>query len=114
MSITAEQMRAARALIRMEQSELAKLSGLSLPTIKRLETQNGTLQSRDHTIAAIVTALQDAGIAFLAPDKHGGLGIRLTTQPADPFRKFAAQVANAAPDSDVAALIEEAKGLLRD
>lgn len=74
--LTSEQIRAARALIRMEQKELAEASGVSLPSIKRLETQPGQLAAQDRTIAAIRTALENAGVMFI--DQNGnGAGVRL-------------------------------------
>ena len=74
--LTSEQIRAARALLRMEQKELAKLSGVSLPSIKRLETQPGRLAAQERTIAAIRTALETAGVLFI--DQNGnGAGVRL-------------------------------------
>lgn len=53
--ITSEQIRAARALLRLEQKNLAELSGVSLPTIKRLETQKGVLSSQLRTSDALAS-----------------------------------------------------------
>lgn len=78
--ITAEQMRAARALIRMEQATLAEISGVSLPTIKRLETTTGVLRAQEATLESIVGALQRCGVVFIGDKEHsppGGAGIRL-------------------------------------
>lgn len=66
--ITGEQIRAARALLRIEQKELSKLSGVSLPTVQRLELQRGTLRGSYRTIEAIRGALERLGIVFT---KHG-------------------------------------------
>nr|WP_245196752.1 transcriptional regulator [Labrys sp. LIt4] len=74
--LISEQVRAARALIRWEQADLANASGVSLPSIKRLETQPGPLAAQPRTIAAIRSALESAGVIFV--DENGeGPGVRL-------------------------------------
>jgi transcriptional regulator with XRE-family HTH domain len=74
--LTSEQVRAARALLRWEQRDLADASNISLPSIKRLETQPGTLSAQPRTVVAIRTALESAGIIFI--DENGeGPGVRL-------------------------------------
>jgi transcriptional regulator with XRE-family HTH domain len=70
-AITSEHVRAARALLRWEQKELAKKSGISLPSIKRLETQPGTLAAYPDTVATIRKALEDQGIEFFNGDAPG-------------------------------------------
>lgn len=79
--LTSEQVRAARALIRWEQRDLADASTVSLPSIKRLETQHGPLAAQERTVAAIRTALEAAGVEFIA-ENGGGPGVRLRKQPA--------------------------------
>lgn len=74
--ITSEQVRAARALLRLEQRELAEMSGVSLPSIKRLELQPGALAAQKRTIEAIRIALEAAGVEFI-PENGGGAGVRL-------------------------------------
>ena len=76
LSLTSEQVRAARMLLRWEQKDLAEASGVSLPSIKRLETQPGELGAYDRTIQAIVRALEKAGVEFI-PENGGGAGVRL-------------------------------------
>lgn len=76
MSLSSEQVRAARALIRWEQKDLADASGVSLPTIKRLETKPGALSGNATTIAALRAALERAGVEFIA-ENGGGAGVRL-------------------------------------
>jgi transcriptional regulator with XRE-family HTH domain len=75
--LTAEQLRAARAMLRMDQSALATASGVSVETIKRLEGMEGHLsETRVATINAISSALEKAGCVFL--DENGeGPGVRL-------------------------------------
>ena len=74
--ITAEQMRAARAMLRMDQARLAERSGISLPTIKRLEGGAGPLAGRATTVWRIEQAFEAAGIEFIDPN-GGGPGVRL-------------------------------------
>jgi transcriptional regulator with XRE-family HTH domain len=74
--LTSEQVRAARALLRIEQKDLASASGVSLPSIKRLEAQPGPLAAQARTVAAIRAALESAGVEFI-PENGGGAGVRL-------------------------------------
>lgn len=67
------QIRAARALLNISQTELARLSGLSLPTIKRLELGAAV---RGNNLDAIRAALEKRGIEFIA-ENGGGAGVRL-------------------------------------
>ncbi len=69
--MTSEHVRAARMLLRWEQKELARKSGVSLPTIKRLESQPGVLSAYPDTIAAIRRTFEDEGIEFLDGDAPG-------------------------------------------
>lgn len=79
--ITSEQIRAARALLRWEQKDLATASAVSLPSIKRLETIPGALAAQGRTIDALRVALEAAGVIFV--DENGeGPGVRLKKQPA--------------------------------
>jgi DNA-binding XRE family transcriptional regulator len=73
--LTSELVRAARALLRWEQRDLAKASGVSLPTIKRLESQRGALRAHGVTATAIRRAVEAAGIEFM---NGGRPGVRLT------------------------------------
>lgn len=77
---SSEQIRAARALLRWEQKDLAAASGVSLPSLKRLETQPGELAAHARTIEAIERAFNDAGVVFLGDGEitDGGAGVRLT------------------------------------
>jgi transcriptional regulator with XRE-family HTH domain len=77
--ITAEQLRAARAMLRMEQAELANRAAVSVETIKRLEGSDGKLKAKSDTLASIRTALEYAGVAFF--DDHKRPGVRLATDP---------------------------------
>jgi transcriptional regulator with XRE-family HTH domain len=76
LSITSEQIRAARALLRWEQRDLAAASGVSLPSVKRLEIQPGVLAAQERTIKELRRAIEKAGIEFIA-ENGGGAGVRL-------------------------------------
>jgi transcriptional regulator with XRE-family HTH domain len=71
-----EQLRAARAILRLEQKALSDMSKVSLATIKRLEANPGVLTANRPTIAALQLALELAGIEFIN-ENGGGPGIRL-------------------------------------
>jgi transcriptional regulator with XRE-family HTH domain len=58
--ITAAQMRAARALLRIDQRGLAELSGLSLPTIQRMEASEGVVRGNVDSLMKLVGALETA------------------------------------------------------
>jgi transcriptional regulator with XRE-family HTH domain len=79
--ITADQLRAARALLGLDQRHLSELSGLSVPTIQRMEASNGVVRGNVESLTKLITALETAGITFIAenaPSLQGGRGIRLT------------------------------------
>ena len=76
-SLTGEQLRAARALLRMEQSTLAAAAGVSVETIKRLEAMEGPVRAtRVDTLDAVIAALERAGVEFIHAD-NSGPGVRL-------------------------------------
>ncbi len=78
--LTAAQMRAARALVGMEQKTLAELSGVSLPTIQRMEASNGVVRGVIETLMKVMGALEAAGVEFInegAISSSGGRGVRL-------------------------------------
>lgn len=74
LTLTGEQIRAARALSRIEQTELARRCGLSLETIKRLERIRGPVDANSRTLNAIAEAFESLGIHFDACD-GGGVGV---------------------------------------
>jgi len=69
------QLRAARALTGLSQTEVAEAAGVSVPTLKRAEA-GGPIKVADETIAAIAKALEKAGVQFI-PENGGGAGVRL-------------------------------------
>ncbi len=74
--ITIPQLKAARALLGWSQSDLAERSGVSEPTIARLESFDGHLGGRAETGAKIRSALEKGGIEFI-DENGGGPGVRL-------------------------------------
>jgi transcriptional regulator with XRE-family HTH domain len=78
--ITAEQLRAARALIGIDQRELAQRSGLSVPTIQRMEASRGVVRGNVDSLMKLVDALAANGIELIgegAVSSSGGRGVRL-------------------------------------
>jgi transcriptional regulator with XRE-family HTH domain len=76
---TIRQIKAARALLGWSQSDLARHSGISEPTIARLESVEGQLGGREETVRKIRAALETSGIQFI-DGNGGGLGVRLRKQ----------------------------------
>ena len=80
--ITTEQLRAARAVIGIDQRELAALSGLSLPTIQRMEASDGVIRGTVDSLMKLIGALDAVGIELIAEgafSQDGGCGVRLKT-----------------------------------
>ena len=78
--ITGPQIRAARALLGIDQKHLAKLSGLSTPTIQRMEACEGSVRSVVDSLEKVMTALAKAGVELIvegAPSQGTGRGVRL-------------------------------------
>lgn len=78
--ITAAQIRAARALLGMDQRSLAEAAGLSLPTIQRMEASDGQVRGNVDSVVKLVEALERAGVELLADgaaSTDGGRGVRL-------------------------------------
>ena len=74
--LTADQLRAARAMLNWGQEQLAQESGISRPTIKRMEGPMGPARSSVATLEAVRDALEAAGIEFLVEDDVSGPGVR--------------------------------------
>ncbi|HXY58502.1 MAG TPA: transcriptional regulator [Methylocystis sp.] len=78
--ITAAQLRAARALVGVDQRKLAELSGLSLPTIQRMETSEDLIRGNVDSLTKLIAALESLGIELInegTVSKKGGRGVRL-------------------------------------
>jgi transcriptional regulator with XRE-family HTH domain len=75
MLTTGNQLRAARALLDLEQAALAALAGVNVNTIRNLEAAKGDpIKGHNQTVVAVQAALEKAGIEFL---NHGQPGVRL-------------------------------------
>jgi transcriptional regulator with XRE-family HTH domain len=78
--ITAAQLRAARALLGIDQRDLAQRCGLSLPTIQRMEASDGVIRGNVDSLVKLVEALAASGIELIgdgATSSGGGRGVRL-------------------------------------
>lgn len=88
--ISANQLRAARALLNIDQRQIAELSDLSVPTIQRMETSDGVIRGNVDSLMKLVSALENAGIELISPGGHsltGGRGVRLREQVTQPKMK---------------------------
>ena len=82
--ITAAQVRAARALLGMDQRALAEAAGLSVPTIQRMEASAGVIRANVDSLVKLMAALDVAGVELInegAVSQGGGRGVRLKTWP---------------------------------
>ena len=78
--ISAGQLRAARALLGIDQRRLAEASGLSVPTIQRMEASDGVIRGNVDSLMKLIGALDAAGIELIgdgAASQSGGRGVRL-------------------------------------
>ena len=78
--LTSAQIRAARALLGIDQRELAQRCSLSLPTIQRMEASEGVIRGNVDSLVKLVGALADAGIELIgegATSGGSGRGVRL-------------------------------------
>jgi transcriptional regulator with XRE-family HTH domain len=78
--ITSAQVRAARALLGIDQRQLAELAGLSLPTIQRMEASDGQVRGIIDTLMKVIEALDAAGVELIgdrSPSTGSGRGVRL-------------------------------------
>lgn len=72
---TSAQLRAARHLLGLSQADIATATSLSLPTVKRAESDRDVAISQE-AVRAIRAALEAAGVEFI-PENGGGAGVRL-------------------------------------
>ncbi|RWC15268.1 MAG: XRE family transcriptional regulator [Mesorhizobium sp.] len=78
--ITAPQLRAARSLLGIDQRRLAELSGLSVPTIQRMEASGSIIRGNVDSLMKLIAALEISGIELIgegAASQGGGRGVRL-------------------------------------
>ena len=78
--MTSGQLRAARALLGIDQKTLAELSGVSVPTIQRMEASEGNVRGVVDSLSKVVDALNLAGVELIGDGTKstgGGRGLRL-------------------------------------
>lgn len=98
--ITAAQIRAARALLGIDQRQLAELAGISVPTIQRMEASLEVVRGNVDSLMRLLAALESAGVEVInegAVSANGGRGVRLRVKlkpsesgAAEPSRSFPA------------------------
>lgn len=84
--ITGSQMRAARALLGLDQKRLAALAGVSVPTIQRMEASEGTVRGVVESLTRVVSAIENAGVELISDNAvsgGGGRGVRLRQAETD-------------------------------
>jgi transcriptional regulator with XRE-family HTH domain len=77
MLVDARQIKAARSFLRWRQDQLARLTGLALSTIRRLERSEGRIEANFDTVEKIRQTLENAGIEFIGSPN---LGVRFWVQ----------------------------------
>ena len=87
--ISSGQLRAARALLGIDQRRLAELAGLSVPTIQRMEASDGVIRGTVDSLTKLIGALEAAGLVLIgegAASTDGGRGVRLkeAAKPPEP------------------------------
>ena len=87
--ISSGQLRAARALLGIDQRRLAELAGLSVPTIQRMEASDDVIRGTVDSLTKLITALEAAGLVLIgegAASTEGGRGVRLkeAARPPEP------------------------------
>ena len=92
--ITAHQLRAARALLSIDQRQMAELADLSVPTIQRMEASDGVIRANVDSLMKLVSALESAGIELINPgaaSATGGRGVRLREHVTNPKKQDKSQ-----------------------
>jgi predicted transcriptional regulator len=77
--LSASQLRAARALLALDQKDLARLAGVSLPTIQRMEASVGNVRATVETLSKVVEAIEAAGVELIGNEQASqgsGRGVR--------------------------------------
>lgn len=82
--MTSGQLRAARALLGIDQRTLAELAGVSLPTVQRMEASDGVVRGTVETLTKVIEALNRGGVELIGDNARsdgGGRGVRLSESP---------------------------------
>lgn len=85
--ITAAQMRAARALLGIDQKTLAEMAAVSVPTIQRMEASQGNVRGIVDSLTKVIDALNLAGVELIAEgaaSAPAGRGVRLKSDAGQP------------------------------
>lgn len=93
--ITAAQLRAARALLGIDQRTLAHAARLSLPTIQRMEASDGVIRGTVDSLVKLISAIEAAGVELIAEGEtstQGGRGVRLRASASLPRSRGAARL----------------------
>lgn len=78
--LTSAQLKAARALLALDQSDLATKAGVSLPTIQRMEASDGIVRAQVDSLMKVLGALDQLGVEVIGPEQSStgrGRGVRL-------------------------------------
>jgi len=75
--MTSNQLKAARALLGIDQKTLAEMAGVSVPTIQRMEASGGNVRGVVDSLVKVVEALEREGVELIGEDAAGGRGVRL-------------------------------------
>lgn len=81
--MTSAQLKAARALLEMDQKMLSDLSGVSLTTIRRMEARPGIVRGNVDTLVKVIETLNRQGVELIndqAESLEGGRGVRLKSR----------------------------------
>lgn len=87
--LTPAQLRAARALLGIDQATLAESAGVSLPTIQRMEASDGYVRGMVESVTRVIEALEQRGVELISEDSvstGGGRGVRLRDPAKPQFR----------------------------
>ncbi len=98
-------MRAARALLAIDQRQLAEMANLSLPTIQRMEASGGQVRGMIDTLMKVIEALEGAGVELIGdndPSAGRGRGVRLREAGVKVLAGSGAQFTGPAPTGDAA------------
>lgn len=78
--LTSAQLKAARALLSLDQADLAAAAGISLPTIQRMEASDGIVRAQVDSLMKVLGALDRLGVEIIGPEQPSnarGRGVRL-------------------------------------
>jgi transcriptional regulator with XRE-family HTH domain len=99
--LTPAQLRAARALLGIDQRTLAERAGVSLPTIQRMEASDGYVRGVVDTLTKVVAALEREGIELIGENSvstWGGRGVRLRDATKPALRPSPVRLVQASPE----------------